>query len=268
MENKLRSRWPLLLSAILIPLLVSFYIYLQSTNPIHRANFVLVYGILGIVSIIFLTLYIVRKNTYRYRHGSMQSWLQAHIYIGIISFVLIVMHSGFDFTGVFSISLLTLFFLVIVSGIIGFLIYNDVPRSLTKYGRDVKPEEEIVNRMENYLKEADNLVSNTSDEFRKLYQTRIRPFFRSKRTKWKYLFIEERELINKRKNMMERYKNILSGKDYYDLNILSSILVEKEKLAFMWTKIKVLKVWLNIHMPLTFAMLAMVLIHILTTFYF
>jgi hypothetical protein len=143
-----------------------------------------------------------------------------------------------------------------------------VPRSLTKYGRDVKPNEEILDQMEEYLREADDLVSNTSDEFRKLYQTRIRPFFRSKRTKWKYLFIEERELINKRKKMMDSYKNILSSKDIYDLNILNSILVEKEKLSFMWTKINVLKVWLNIHMPLTFAMLAMVLIHILTIFYF
>jgi cytochrome b561 len=268
MENKLRSRWPLLFSAILTPLLVSFYFYLQSVNPLHKANFILVYGILGIVAIIFLTIYIIRKNTYRYRHGSMHSWLQAHIYIGIISLVLVVMHSGFNFTGVFSIYLLILFFLVIISGIIGFLIYNDVPRSLAKYGRDVKPDEEIVNSMENYLKEADNLVSKTSDEFKKLYQTGIRPFFRSKRTKWKYLFIEEKELINKRKDMIERYKNILSGKDIYDLNILSSILIEKEKLAFMWTKIKVLKVWLNIHMPLTFALLAMVLIHILTIFYF
>ena len=74
--------------------------------------------------------------------------------------------------------------------------------------------------------------------------------------------MEERELINKRKSMMEIYKNMLSGQDIYDLNILSSVLVEKEKLAFMWTKIKVLKAWLNFHIPLTSAMLTMVLIAI------
>lgn len=268
MEYKLRSRWPLLFSAILTPLLVSFYFYFLSANPLHRANFTLVYGILGSVSIVFLTLYIIRRNTYRHWHGSMHSWYQAHIYIGIISLVLVVMHTGFDFTGTFSVFLLILFFLVIISGIIGLLIYIHVPSSLTKYGRDVIADEEILDRMENYLNEADDLVSNTSHEFRKLYQKSIRPFFRSKRTKWKYLFTEERELINKHKNMMEHYKNILSDKDYYDLNILSSILVEKEKLAFMWTKIMLMKVWLNFHMPLTFAMLAMLLIHILTIFYF
>jgi hypothetical protein len=178
------------------------------------------------------------------------------------------MHSGFALTGLFNSVLLILFFLIIISGIIGSLIYNIVPRSLTKYGRDVNQNEEIVKKMEYYLKEADRLASNTSDEFREFYKKRIRPFFRSKRTKWEYLFMEERELINKRKSMMESYKSMLTGQGIYDLNILTSVLVEKEKLAFMCTKIKALEAWLNFHMPLTSAMLTMVLIHIVLKFYY
>jgi len=268
MESKLRSKWPLLFSAVLTLIFVSYYFYTQCTDPSDRATFKLVYGILGITAVFFLSLYIIRKNIYRYRLGSTQTWLQAHIYIGIISLVLIFVHSGFNITGTFSIFLLVLFLLVIISGIIGSLIYNITPLSLTKYGRDVKPKDEVVNIMENYLKEADRLVSNTSDEFREIYQKRIRPFFQSKRTKWGYLFMEEKELIDKRRKMVESCKNMVPGQDIYDLNILSSILVEKAKLSFMWAKTKMQGAWLNFHVPLTSAMLAAAVIHIWSIIYY
>jgi hypothetical protein len=178
------------------------------------------------------------------------------------------MHSGSDFTGRFSMVLLILFLLVIVSGIVGSLIYKTIPLSLIKYGRDIKPKNEIISDMEKYSIEADKLVSNASREFQEIYKEKIMPFFRSKRTKWEYLFMEERELINKRREMMENCKNLVPNRDIYDLNILSSSLIEKERLSFMCTKIKLQNAWLNFHLPLSSAMLTMALIHILMLFYF
>lgn len=268
MGIKLRSRWPFLFSTTLVLLFVSYYFYAQFSSTSDRVIFIMVYGILSIASVIFLALYIIRKNTYRYRLGSTQSWLQAHIYIGIISLVLVLMHSGFNLTGTFNIFLFVLFVLVIISGIVGSLIYNITPLSLMKFGREIMPEDEIINNMEKYLKEADRLVLNTSGEFREMYQKTIRPFFQSKRTKWEYLFMEERELISKRRNMVERYKGMVSKQDIYDLNILCAVLIEKERLSFMWTKTKMQRAWLNFHTPLTSAMLAAAVIHILSIIYY
>lgn len=268
MGSKLRSRWPLLFLIILAFILGSYYLYMQCTNPSDRVTFRVVYGILGITSTLFLSLYLIRKKTYRYRFGSTQSWLQAHTYIGIISFVLIFMHSGFHLTGTFTIFLLILFLLVVISGIVGSLIYKTIPLSLAKHGRDVKPKHEVTNNIENYLREADSLVSNTSNEFREIYQKRIRPFFQSKRTKWEYLFMEEKELINKRRNMIESYRNMVPKQDIYDLSILSSILIEKEKLSFMWAKTKIQGAWLNFHLPLTTALLTAVMFHIWSILYY
>jgi hypothetical protein len=268
MKSRLRSRWPLVFSVMLVALIAAYYYYMYNTDSSSRATFIITCGIAGAIAIVLLSLYVLRKNIYRYRWGSTQMWLQTHTYIGVISLVLVIMHSGFDFTGTFSILLLVIFFLVIASGVVGSLIYNIVPRSLNKYGREIKADFEIMDQLEVYLNDADQLVSTTSEEFKDFYMKKIRPFFLSNKTQWKYLFTEERELINKRRKMMKDYRTMVPGQDIYDLNILTSILVEREKLSFMLTKVKVQSAWLNFHMPLTLAMLAMIAVHVWSIIYF
>lgn len=226
------------------------------------------YGILGFASILFLALYLIRRNIYRYSLGSTQSWLQTHIYIGIISLILVLLHSGFTLHGTFSILLFILFLLVIISGIVGSLIYTVIPLSLTKYGRDTKPKDEIISDIENYLKEADRLISKTSNECRTIYKKKIQPILKSKRTKWQYLLMEEKELLDRQRKMMEKCKNKVSHQDSYEIGILSSILIEKEKLSFMLAKLNLQNIWLTVHMPLTIAMFTAVIIHIWSIIYF
>ena len=268
MKNRLRSRWPFIFIVILTFLSISYYFYITNEKLTAKAGFLLVYGISGTVLILVLTLYIIRKNMYQFRVGSEQGWLQSHLYLGIVCFILIHMHSGFIFTGTFSIFLFILFLLVIISGIAGSLIYIIIPLSLTKYGRDIKSEIEIIHDVENYLKQADELVSHTSDNFKKFYRKKIRPFFLSKKAKWKYFFMEEKELLDKRRGLIERYKHLVSGQDIYELDILGSILIEKERLSFMFAKLRLQKMWLNFHLPLTSALFVATIIHILSIIYF
>jgi hypothetical protein len=176
MKHKIRNRWPLLFSIIFVALFISYYVYSQCIYPVNKALYIEVYGILATVLVIFLALYAVRKKSYSYRIGSREGWLQAHYYTGIISSILILMHFEFKPSGTFSIFLSILFFLVIISGVIGSLIYVYVPLHLTKYGRSLKTEEEISSSIDNYLKEADSLISGTSDDLKKLYAAKIRPY--------------------------------------------------------------------------------------------
>ena len=253
---------------MLTVLLAAYFFYMQSTDLSNRALFIMICGITAAAAVLFLTLYVFRKNIYRYKLGSTQVWLQAHTYIGVISLVLVLMHSGFDFTGTFSTLLLIIFFLVIVSGVVGSLIYSIVPRSLNKYGREIKADVETFDQLGDYLKNSDKLVSTTSDEFKDFYIKNIRPFLLSKGTQWKYLFTEERELINRRREIMKVFRAMVPSQDIYDLDTLTSILVEKEKLSFIHTKVKVQRVWLNFHMPLTLAMLTMVVVHVWSIIYY
>jgi cytochrome b561 len=268
MKSKLRSRWPLLFSIILFFSVAIYFVSPQFIDLPDRELVILAYGILGFACILFLTFYFARKNTYRYQLGSTHSWLQAHIYIGILSLILVLLHSDFTFEGIFSIFLFILFLLVIISGILGSLIYTNIPLSLTKYGRDTKPRDEIIRDIDNHLNEADKLVFNTSKECKEMYQKKIRPIFQSKRTKWQYIFMEEKELLDKRRKGIEQCKSLASAQDIYEINILSSLLIEKEKLSFMLAKINLQSIWLNVHLPITTAMLAAVIIHVWSIIYF
>jgi hypothetical protein len=268
MKNNLRSRWPLVLLIAITLLSASYYFFTRVIYPINRDYFVLGYGFLCLLLLLVLALYILRENIYSYRIGSRQSWLQSHVYIGIISLALLLMHASFNFTGTFSTFLLMLYLLTVISGVIGSLIYKSVPLSLVKFGRKTKTEEELINDLENFLAEADSLVSKTSNELKKIYEEKIRPYIEMKGIKWGYLLIEEKELLGKRREMIEGFKESVLSQDMHDLDTLSSIFIESEKNSFILTKLKIQEAWLGLHMPLTFALLTGVIIHIAIILYY
>lgn len=270
LEDKsiIRRRWALLFSIILLPLCGGYYYYALRSEVYGGALFGMACGIFGMASVLFLSCYKIRKGIYSYRLGTMQNWLKAHIYISVTSLVLILMHSGFKLTGSFSIFLFILFLLVIVSGIIGSLIYVNVPLSMTKYDREVKSTMQIMEDLEGYLKEADKSMASVSNEFKDIYEKRIRPFFEWRRTRWTYLLMEEQELLNKRKGIFEDFRKLVPAKEIYTLDILKTLLTEKEKLAFKWAKLKVLRSWLNFHLPLASAMLTAVTFHLISIAYY
>lgn len=267
-KSLIRRRWAVLFSMALALLCCGYYFSAQGSEIHGGAPFGMWCGILGISSILFLSSYKARKGMYRFRLGTMQNWFKAHIYVGLISVVLVLMHSGFKMTGAFSKVLLVLFLLAIASGIIGSLIYANVPLSLSKYEREAKANEELLADLERYLVEADKSMSGVSNEFKDIYEKRIRPFFESGRTKWKYLLLEEQELLDKRKAMFEDFRKLVPSKEIYTLDILKSLLAEKEKLAYKWTKLMALRSWLNFHLPLASAMLTAFVFHLLSIAYY
>jgi hypothetical protein len=265
-SSALRSRWPAIFALIMCVLAVSFYFRLFHHSPDGEPD--LAFGIAGFLLVVFLALYKLRKNIYTIRLGTLQGWLQAHIYIGIISVAIIAMHVGPRIGGAFSMLLLALFSLVILSGIIGLMIYKVIPVSVNKYGSGTLPLAEMEDKIAGYLNEADKLVDNTHTEFSLLYFETIRPLFVHKGVKWGYLLKEERTILENQKKLFEGFKTLTPPQNVYDISALGSLAVEKERLTFMWVKLCAMKAWLNFHMPLTFAMIAGTIVHIITIFYF
>ena len=93
----------------------------------------LAYGIIGFGMMIFCGLLGIRRRVRIWRLGKGQSWLRAHIWLGLLAFPLILFHSGLRFghgPAMLSFWLMVLFSLVLVSGIVGVLLQNILPRSL------------------------------------------------------------------------------------------------------------------------------------------
>jgi hypothetical protein len=87
-------------------------------------------GMIGFVLMILTeTLYSLRKRTRRASWGRMSSWLQFHIFTGLVGPYMVLLHTSWKFNGLAGAT--TLFTVVIVlSGSIGRYIYTRIPRTL------------------------------------------------------------------------------------------------------------------------------------------
>jgi hypothetical protein len=86
-------------------------------------------GVLGFLLMLATeSLYSLRKRALRRPWGRMSSWLQFHIYTGIVGPFLVLLHTAWTFRGLAAV--LTLMMgLVVLSGFIGRYIYTAVPRT-------------------------------------------------------------------------------------------------------------------------------------------
>ncbi|MEE8575044.1 MAG: hypothetical protein V3T30_06485 [Thermodesulfobacteriota bacterium] len=266
--NPLRSKWPIIFAIVTTACVVSYFFFFNAVEPFSKTDAGLIYGAIALEAIIFLVLLRVRKALYKYKIGSLHGWVQSHVYIGIISILLIFFHTGFRFSGFYSGLLFALFSLVVGSGIVGMLIYMIVPASLTKFGREMLNKEEIVKRLDSYLEQADKAATGTSDELQAIYKSKVRPLFTARSTRWSYLLKEERQVLSRAKKHFEGLKSQVPDGSTYDLYILSSIYTDAARLHFKWAKLRALRGWLNLHVPLTAMMVTAALIHVGSVLYY
>ena len=125
-----RELWLAFLAGILITGL--YLLVMLWTREIPPAGELFGHG-MGIVGFILMlmteTLYSLRKRSRSVRWGRMSSWLQFHIFTGLVGPYLVLLHTSWKFNGLAGVS--TLFTVVIViSGFIGRYIYTRIPRTM------------------------------------------------------------------------------------------------------------------------------------------
>jgi hypothetical protein len=92
----------------------------------------LVYGSLASVCMLFAGLLGARKKVPVWRIGRAQTWMRGHLWLGLISFPLILFHSGFRFGVGLTRALMWLLVMVFASGIIGAILQHFMPRLTTE----------------------------------------------------------------------------------------------------------------------------------------
>ena len=73
-----------------------------------------------------------RKKVPIWRIGRAQAWMRGHLWLGFLSFPLILFHSGFRFGVGLTRALMWLYLLVFVSGIVGAILQHFMPRLTTQ----------------------------------------------------------------------------------------------------------------------------------------
>jgi hypothetical protein len=102
-------------------------------------------GVVGAALIIFEFLLWPRKRLLRrWRIGRVRTWMAAHIWLGLLTVPLILVHGGLWWGGPLAIVLMILFIVVIASGILGLALQQILPKLLL----DTVPEETIYSQIE------------------------------------------------------------------------------------------------------------------------
>lgn len=123
--------------------------------------------ILGIVSgiiIHFECLLGVRKlpRLRAVRIGRTQTWMRAHIWLGLLCVPLVLLHGGFRFANLrLSGVLMMLFLIVIVSGLVGLWLQQVIPRLMLEYVPGETIHSQINRVLETMREEAAVLVEST-----------------------------------------------------------------------------------------------------------
>ncbi|MBU6275801.1 MAG: hypothetical protein KGQ61_04130 [Planctomycetes bacterium] len=88
-------------------------------------------GIAGGAIILFELLLWPRKRVRSWRLGSAQSWLRAHVWLGLLAVPLVLLHARLLFIGgLLNQALMVVFFIVIASGIWGLVLQQYLPKAL------------------------------------------------------------------------------------------------------------------------------------------
>jgi hypothetical protein len=130
MQRDNKELWLALLAAALITGIYAFVIFWTRSIPAAGSLFGHLIGVAGfLLMLVTETLYSYRKRSRKARWGSMASWLQFHIFTGLVGPYMILLHTSWKFHGLAgATTLLTI--IIVVSGFIGRYIYTRIPRSI------------------------------------------------------------------------------------------------------------------------------------------
>src|SRR5688500_10172430 len=80
---------------VLAILLVASYVWYQKRELPHGGSVMgITYGLLGTALILILLFFGVRKRSYASTWGTVEGWLQSHIYLGLLTLFVILAHTG------------------------------------------------------------------------------------------------------------------------------------------------------------------------------
>ncbi|MGH8506238.1 MAG: hypothetical protein ACRETM_09780 [Stenotrophobium sp.] len=254
-------------------------------------------GVIGVLLIAGLTLLGVRKRSYRSNLGSVRGWASAHVYLGLALTVVVTLHSGFHFGWNVHTLAYVLMLLVVASGVYGTIAYWRYP-ALIAANRDQGTREiwlaELDDINQQSLKLSDGLDANVhrvilasidririgGDVRAQLFEARtadrlgyeriereltttgrfttqqLSPFLRTQTAASTVAFMAQEVVGGERQHAQAQ-------------KLLDLLTRRRDLVARINRDIRMharMQIWLYLHVPLTFALLAALVAHIVCVF--
>jgi hypothetical protein len=125
------SAWTAIAAAVLA-VVYAIYAVLTPNGPKGGTIPGIVFGGLAFAVMLFECLLSLRKKYPASPVGRVQTWLRAHIWLGLLAVALVFFHAGFHWGRGLASALMWIFVVVVVSGIAGVILQNYIPRRMTQ----------------------------------------------------------------------------------------------------------------------------------------
>ena len=261
--------------------LLALIIYIIDNNwhltldEVPNGGTILGYILGGIASVLILVLmwFGIRKRLYNSRLGTIQGWLSAHVYLGITTLFIATLHTGFQFGwNVHTLSYVSLV-AVTLSGAYGVWMYVQYPKSINQNLSGLTPN--ILHYEISALEQECLMQAQAIEE--SIYQNLKDSFLTNETYKAKQYGDKQLQENNKKNydasmyfisERISRYDN--QPKQQHAMHHLLALLGRRNALIKrlqrnQW-QINRLTHWRIIHIPLSFALLASLIVHIVVVF--
>ncbi len=228
-------------------------------------------GTIGALLILWLAMLGIRKRAMTDGSWSLKAWVSAHVYLGLSLIVIVSLHSGFQFGWNVHTLAYALMMLVILSGIFGVIAYSRLPQKLSENRGETtqKQMQEMIRSLDGRLAEAARpLDQNQAGLVRaSVEQTRIGGNI------WQRLTARQRNCATTiARARLAQTRETTGGAAAAPLERVIHLLEQKEavlKKARRHIQLRSwLEVWLYIHVPATFALIAALTAHIVSVFFY
>jgi hypothetical protein len=207
-------------------------------------------------------MYPFRRRWNAWPFGTVQRWLQFHVYGGGIAALYVLMHVGFRLpNGLFGWWLFLLSLWVIASGLAGVYLQKQIPMVLANNFSVEAIYERIPELTTGLQAEADRLLSGAPDLLQRFYSTNTRASLAALAPAWSYLvdFRAERE---RRMAPFKEVTTYLSDADRVKLTDLQAIVSEKFELDVQYSLQRILKVWVPLHAVPAVLLMGLLVVHV------
>lgn len=256
-------------SAVITAVALAGYFAYTWFRPWHPGRFWgLTFGTIAAIFFFNAGLYPLRRRWRARPLGTVQQWLQLHIYGSVIALVFVLIHIGFRLPGgafgwwLFILTLWTAF-----TGIVGVLLQKWVPVLIA---RNLKVEalyERIPELVGSLAQSAATTVTGAGDALTGTYEKAIRPLMAAPAPRWGYLF-DIRQARVRQLEPLTRIETFVEGVDKDKLRDLTVVVNEKLDLDVLMSLQRVLRAWLVTHIPAAIVLLGMLLVHVFAVVYF
>jgi len=259
-------RW-LYTTLIVCAISIVFYVIYAIRDIPRGGSFTgYVLGILGTVLLLLLMLLPVRKRQYQRPVGSLDVWMRSHVCLGIITVVIVGMHTGFQVIGTVSIGLSVVFILTLVSGIIGTVLYETLPNTIARMGNNTFRQQSLLENLSEMEQELEEMLTGQSDQFRDVvtqawtrnrYPSSLNPLHL---VPWWIRRFRMRKEIQDTGHLTELEQAIYPA--------VEVLIIRYEQLDRQLFYQRIIRQWLWSHIPFSAALLTLLLVHIVTKLYY